>query len=100
MQPWIIVIRQPETGERLRGLLEMQGYTVRDIQEACGFANPQAIYRWLRGETIPSVENLLILSRVLNRSMDELLVVEAYQAENSSFEKKDAEVAQGWKVAC
>ena len=37
-------------------------------------ASPQAIYKWQHGETIPSVDNLIILADVLGVYMDEIIV--------------------------
>ncbi len=74
MKPVYLSIRQQETGERIRSLLTEQGYTVKDVQNAMGFANPQAVYKWLSGQSLPSLDNLLILSHILHMHMDEILV--------------------------
>ena len=63
------------TGIHLKYLLEKRGYTVRDVQEELSLACPQSVYRWLKGEILPSVDNLLRLSRMLQVRMDELLIV-------------------------
>ncbi len=81
VKPVILSIRQQETGERIRRMMEACGYTVKDIQSACSFMNPQAVYRWLRGDALPSVENLLILSRVLRTDIESLLVIEEQSTE-------------------
>lgn len=52
------------------------GYTVRDVQRLMGFNNPQAIYKWLSGKSLPSIDNFVILSRLLHTSIDNLLVVD------------------------
>lgn len=76
MEPIYMSIQQKETGNRIRALLKKNGYTVRDIQGAMGFENPQAIYKWLSGKTLPSLDNLLILSRVLHTTMEDILVID------------------------
>ena len=38
--------------------------------------NPQAVYKWLSGKSLPSLENLLILSKLLNISIENILVVD------------------------
>ena len=43
MEPMYLSIQPEETGERIRRLLLEQGYTIREIQGAFGFENPQAI---------------------------------------------------------
>lgn len=76
MEPIYLSIRQKETGNRIRQLLMKAGYTVRDVQKVMGFENPQAVYKWLSGKSLPSLDNLLILSKLLHMSMEEILVVD------------------------
>ena len=52
------------------------GYTVRDIQNAMGFENPQAVYKWISGKCLPSLDNFLILSRLLNTSIEDILAID------------------------
>ena len=49
---------------------------MRDVQSLMGFNNPQAIYKWLSGKSLPSIDNFVILSRLLHISIDNLLVVD------------------------
>ena len=56
--------------------MNWHGVTVREIQEEMGLESPQAIYKWLNGRALPSTENLLILGRLLNVSMEDMLVAE------------------------
>ena len=62
------------TGRHISELRKARGLTVKEIQEYMGFEMPQAIYRWERGETIPKIEHLKVLSQVLGVSIDELLI--------------------------
>lgn len=57
-------------------MLKTNGYTVKDVQEVMGFENPQAVYKWLSGKSLPSLENLLILSKLLNISIENILVLD------------------------
>ena len=43
-----------------------------------GFDQPQAIYKWERGETLPSVDNLYALSSLLGEPMKNILVPTSY----------------------
>lgn len=76
MEPVYLSIQQKATGNRIRELLKENGYTVKDIQEAMGFENPQAVYKWLSGRSLPSIDNFLILSRILHTSIEDILVVD------------------------
>ena len=55
-------------------LREEAGLSVKELQEKMELASPQAIYKWQHGDTIPSVDNLIILADVLGVYMDEIIV--------------------------
>ncbi len=64
----------PATGRNIERLRVAAGYSVRDLQRLLGLCSSQAIYRWQRGETLPSLDNMVILSRLLGTSIEEILV--------------------------
>ena len=72
----IPIINMIATGENIRQLREIQGISVREIQDALGFTNPQAIYKWQHGESLPTIDNLVILASVLGTTIDDILVTE------------------------
>lgn len=74
MEPLYLSIQPDKTGSRIKELISDNGYSVRDIQEFMGFDNPQAVYKWLKGKSMPSLDNLLILSKVLHTSIEDILV--------------------------
>ncbi len=76
MEPIYLSIRQRETGKRIKDLLAENGYTVKDIQGAMGFENPQAVYKWISGRSLPSLDNFIILSRLLHTSIEDILVID------------------------
>ena len=76
MKPMYLSIQQKETGRQIKKLLVEKGYTVKDVQSAMGFENSQAIYKWISGKSLPSLDNLVILSRLLYTSIEDILVVD------------------------
>ena len=68
------VIDPVATGENIVRLRKDRGLTVRDLQAFFGFEEPQAIYKWQRGKSLPTVDNLYALSALLDVPMDEILV--------------------------
>ncbi|MBQ9065082.1 MAG: helix-turn-helix transcriptional regulator [Blautia sp.] len=64
------------TGRRIERCRREAGFTVKDLQAYFGFEYPQAIYKWQHGECLPTVDNLLALSRLLRVPMEDLLVYE------------------------
>lgn len=76
MEPIYLSIQPAETGKRIKQLLLKQGYSIRDIQGAFGFENPQAIYKWISRKSLPSLDNFIILSRILHTSIEDILVID------------------------
>jgi len=68
------VIDLKATGANIVKLRRERGLTVRDLQRYFGFEEPQAIYKWQRGQSLPTVDNLYALSTLLNVPMNEILV--------------------------
>ena len=71
------VIDLSATGMHLKELMNARKLSVQDVQEAMGLASPQAVYRWLNGSNMPSVDNLFALSRYLDISMEDVIVEKA-----------------------
>ncbi len=74
MKPVNVMIEMEATGRNIRRIMTQRGIRVRDVQKACGFEQPQAVYKWLRGQSLPSVDNLVILSIILHTSIEGILV--------------------------
>ena len=70
------VIDLHRTGHRIECQRRAAGLSVRELQQYFGFEYPQAIYKWQHGECLPTVDNLLALSRILHVGMEDLLVYE------------------------
>ena len=68
------VIDLRATGQNIKRLRVAAGISVRDLRSILGFTNPQAIYKWQNGDSIPSIDNLVILAAVLGVPVDEILV--------------------------
>jgi len=62
------------TGQILKNKIRNCGYTVREIQKLLHLSCPQPIYRWMRGCTMPSLDNLYVLSSILGTHMEDLLL--------------------------
>lgn len=64
------------TGIYLKRLTRQKGYKVRDLQRLLHLSCPQPIYRWFKGQVLPSVDHLYTLSRLLCMHMESLLLPE------------------------
>lgn len=62
------------TGNNIRVLRKKKGITAQQIADFMGFAEPVAVYKWQRGDSLPTLDNLLALARLMDCSMEDILV--------------------------
>ena len=74
------VVDMKLTGQNIASLRTQRGISVRDLQLMLGLTTPQSIYKWQRGETLPTIENLAALACILDVAMDDILAVECRKA--------------------
>ena len=70
------IINMTMTGQNIARLRKNAGLTVQDMQDIFGFRTPQAIYKWQRGDALPTIDNLLILADIFQVPMDDILVTD------------------------
>jgi transcriptional regulator with XRE-family HTH domain len=69
------VINMTATGTNIKALIKAKGLRVTELQNILGFNTPQSIFKWMRGESIPSIDNLVILAHILNVTIDEIIIL-------------------------
>lgn len=70
----IPTINLEATGSNIKSLIKAKGLKVAELQSVCGFNTPQSIFKWLRGDAMPSIDNLVILSHVLGVPIDSIII--------------------------
>ena len=89
------VIQLPETGRRLKDIRLLRGLSVNQVSELLGGISVQAVYKWERGESIPSTDNLVALSRLYRVNMEALLVYKEAGKDFTLISHESAEPDQG-----
>lgn len=64
-----------KTGERIQQLRKHKGITARQITDALGISR-SAYYRWVWGDSLPTVDNLVMLSDIFGVKVDDIIVAE------------------------
>ena len=64
------------TGQNIDRMRIAAGMSVKDVQMVFGFATPQAVYKWIRGAAMPTIDNLVILAALFGVTMDDIVVVD------------------------
>ena len=68
-------INMAATGANIKALIRARGLTISDVQARCGFHTPQAIFKWMRGDTMPSIDNMVILAHLLDVTIDRIIIL-------------------------
>ena len=74
IEPFYCRIDLKATGENISRLLQTHGLTVKELQMYMGFGSSRSIYKWMEGKTVPSLDNLIVLSQVLQVPMDDIVI--------------------------
>ncbi len=77
------VVDMKKTGRRIRELMKSNNIRTKDIVEYMGFESEQSVYKWLRGDSLPKVDNLFALSKLFNTSMDNIIMEQEGEDESS-----------------
>ena len=70
------IINTVATGQNINRMRIGAGMTVRDIQEVSGFTTPQAIYKWIHGTAMPTIDNMVILASMFDVTVDDIIAVD------------------------
>ena len=71
----VTVIDMAATGQNITRLRKTAGISVKQMQDVFGFGTPQAIYKWQRGTSLPTVDNLVMLAGLFGVQIDDILIV-------------------------
>ena len=66
-------IDKGKTGERIRFLMELRGLTVKDVCNALSLGCVQAVYKWMDGVNLPSLDNIYCLSILFQVPIDAMV---------------------------
>lgn len=69
------VLDMQATGRRIRELRQMHKISIQTLRESMQLESVQAIYRWERGASVPSLDNLILLSKIFETPIESILVI-------------------------
>lgn len=68
------VIDMAGTGQNIKRIMQLKGFSVKDIQDFLELGTPQSIYHWFDGRNLPTIDNLYALSELFHLPVDALLI--------------------------
>ena len=73
------MINTAATGQNINRMRIEAGMTVRDMQQVFGFTTQQAIYKWIHGTAMPTIDNMVILAAMFDVTVDEIIAVDTVE---------------------
>ncbi len=70
------------TGTKIKTLMKQRGITPRQLQILLNFPYVQTVYNWFAGKNMPTLDNLVVLAKVLNVAMDDIVVTKMVDVES------------------
>ena len=64
------------TGQKIKQMRTQAGMTIKDMQEMTG-VSASAVTKWQRGESMPSIDNLVIMASAWSVKIDDIIVTAA-----------------------
>ena len=61
------------TGNKIKMLMDEREISAKDLSKVMN-VSIQAVYRWQKGETLPTISNMFILGQLFDVDVDDILV--------------------------
>ena len=84
------IIDIAKTGQNIKRIMQLKGFTVKDIQGFLELSTPQSIYHWFDGRNLPTMDNMYALSELFQVSVDAMLVGNRkieYRCQNDMYQR-------------
>jgi toxin-antitoxin system, antitoxin component, xre family len=62
------------TGRNIDDIRRDRNLSVAALKDALGLSTTNAIYKWFRGDSMPTLDNIVILSSILKVSINDMII--------------------------
>ena len=69
------MINMKETGKKIKALIAASAYSVEDLKAKLGMSDKSTLYKWFRGDALPSIDNFILLSTILGVTVNDMVVM-------------------------
>jgi hypothetical protein len=73
----MMTIDMVATGANIKRIMKDNHVKVVEMQRIMGFNTPQAIYKWFRGDAMPTIDNMVIMASVCGVKIDDIIITTA-----------------------
>ena len=71
----MLTVDMVRTGQNIGRLRRQAGLSTGDLQVALGLSSPRTIFKWQRGDCLPTVDNLVVMAALFGVRIDDILVI-------------------------
>ena len=75
------LINLEATGQRIKELRQQKCLRVEDVRDFMGFESGQAVYKWQRGESLPTIDNLVAFSALVGVPLEGIIRLSGVEEE-------------------
>ena len=68
------IIDAVATGANIRAMVKAKGMKIADMADIFGFNTPQAIFKWFRGDAMPTIDNMVIMADTFGVKIDDIII--------------------------
>ena len=69
------------TGAKIKTLMKQRGITPRQLQIILNFPYVQTVYNWFAGKNMPTIDNLVVLAKILDAKIEDIIVTRMVDVE-------------------
>ena len=72
----MVTINMTATGTNIKKMMKDRNLKAKDLQAACGFGTPQTVFKWTRGDCMPTIDNMFIIADMFGCKVDDIVIVD------------------------
>lgn len=69
-------VNMKKTGTNIKAMMQKNKIKATDIQDKCGFGTPQAVFKWMRGDCLPTIDNMVIIADMFGVTINDIIVID------------------------
>lgn len=71
-----IKLNKKAIGKRIRDTILSSPYSFKNVAEMLNLSSERSIYYWIKGIKIPSLENLVNISVMFNKKIEDFIIID------------------------
>ena len=73
----MVTVDMAKTGENIENMRRSSGLTVRQVLDEIGLSSPNSFSKWIHGQSMPTIDNLVILASLFGVGIGDIVATKA-----------------------